>query len=368
MRLSGTAGRGIARLLLVLLSVALVLGVAEGVARVTWPERNRPERREQDDDLPKLSGLVALSQPNVRGRHVGVLYRTNSHAIRGPEIPIEAAPGVLRIAITGDSVTAGWGVEENATYARVLEQALTQNPIASAPAHQRYEVLNFGMAGLNTRSAIERLEQKSQIFHPRIAVYGFTVNDIEGPAYRASDLEVDAALAKRYRKYRFAKSHLLRVLWPNLIALREWIQPLPGSQLEAFYYNYFENPRAFGDLDRALEQFAKWGESENVCTHVLLHTQLTNLGPFHVYHPMYRAVTEAAQRHGLGVTSSFSRFSGTNATRFWIHLWDAHPNPSGHRILAEALEEGLRGLPASCWFTRDADATPPTRVRVLRPD
>ena len=97
MRRSGTARAGIARLLLALASVALVLAVAEGVARVSWPERNRPAKLKPSDDLPKLSGLVALSQPNARGLHIGVVYRTNSHAIRGPEIATEAAPGVVRI-------------------------------------------------------------------------------------------------------------------------------------------------------------------------------------------------------------------------------------------------------------------------------
>jgi hypothetical protein len=183
------------------------------------------------------------------------MYRTNSESIRGPEISAEAAPGVVRIAITGDSVTAGWGVEEVDTYANRLEAALEEVPVEGASRATGYEVLNFGLAGLNAQAAIDRLEQKSRIYHPQITVYGFTVNDIEGPSYRRSDLEVDGELAKRYRAHRFSKSYLLRVLWPNVIALREWVRPIPGSQLEAFHHGYFDNPAASGDLESALARF-----------------------------------------------------------------------------------------------------------------
>ncbi len=339
----------IARLALLLTSLALVLGLAEGLARVTWPKREGGWKKAAHPDLPKIEGLVALSQPNTLGVHVGVMYRTNSNAIRGPEIATDAAPGVLRIAITGDSVTAGWGVEENETYSAYLQEALEQTPVRGAAGGSGYEVLNLGLAGLNAGAAIDRLEQKSALYRPRIAVYGFTINDIEGPNYRRSDLRVDGELAKRYRAHRFSRSYLLRVVWPNLIALREWLRPLPGSQLEAFHYNYFENAAAWGDLDAALGRFAAWGQAEKICTVVLLHTQLTNLGPFHLYRPIYDAVAEAAAHHDLAVTRTFSRFDGRNAVGFWIHLWDAHPNAKGHRILAQALEEGLRDLPASCW-------------------
>jgi lysophospholipase L1-like esterase len=349
MKLSSKGRRGIARLILLTSSLALVFGIAEGVARITWPKREAGWKRPPPGDLEKIEGLVALSQPNVLGQHVGVMFRTNSNAIRGPEISSQPAPGVVRVAITGDSVTAGWGVEEQHTYSTYLEEFLTETPIEGARETKGYEVLNFGLAGLNAPAAIDRLIQKSSLYQPRVAVYGYTVNDIEGPSYRKSDLQVDGDLAKRYRAKRFSRSYLIRVIWPNLIALREWLSPVPGSQLEAFYHNYFDNIAAWRDVDTALARFANWGRSEDVCVMLLLHTQLTNLGPFHLYHPMYDAVAKAAERHGVQTIRSFSRFDGANAVSYWIHLWDAHPNANGHRVLAEALDEGLRSLPAGCW-------------------
>jgi lysophospholipase L1-like esterase len=334
------------------LSVGFVLGCGEILARAMWPKREPHPKPALHADLARIQGLAALYKPNVHGIHAGALYRTNSHGIRGAEYSPHADAGSVRIAVTGDSVTMGWGVDEEATYAARLQEALNDSPVEGESARARYEVLNFGMAGLNTERSIERLIEKSRVYRPRVAVYGFTINDIEGPHYRPSEFDVDMNLAKRYREYRTSPSYLLRTVWPSCVAMREWVRPIPGSQLEALHYNFFENGPAWRDLDGALARFASWGEEQGVCTHVLLHTQLSQLGPFHLYHPIYDAVAEAASAHGLGVTRTFDRFEGGVASTYWNHLWDAHPNARGHQLLADALEEDVRRLPSSCWEER----------------
>jgi hypothetical protein len=165
-------------------STGLVLLVAEGLARLAANPLERPEPRDHGS-LPAIHGLKALAQSDQDGVHAGVRHRTNSHGLRGPEYSEWPEDGAFRIAVTGDSIAMGWGVEEDAAYASLLEASLNAGaPLAGQS--QSYEVLNFGLAGLNTRTAVSRLEHFSERYHPNLAIYGFTVNDIEGPHYRKS--------------------------------------------------------------------------------------------------------------------------------------------------------------------------------------
>jgi hypothetical protein len=82
---------------------------------------------------------------------------------------------------------------------------------------------------------------------------------------------------------------------------------------------------------------------------MLVHTQLDDLGPNHPYLPMYARVTDAAEAHGIPVQETFSYHAWKRPEPYWVSRFDPHPNPQGHAILARALEDGLRALPAECW-------------------
>ncbi len=109
-----------------------------------------------------------LSQPNVRGVLEDVLYRTNSGGFRGREFSHEVPPGIVLI---GDSYSMGWKVAEENTYAARLEESL------NAAGGDRFEVLNFGLGGLNIRQVVLRLQRNGLAFEPNLVVYGFTLND-----------------------------------------------------------------------------------------------------------------------------------------------------------------------------------------------
>jgi lysophospholipase L1-like esterase len=49
------------------------------------------------------------------------------------------------------------------------------------------------------------------------------------------------------------------------------------------------------------------------------------------------------------VKNSYPFFDGLDGREYWVRRDDPHPNPAGHRLFHQALAEGLRELPASCW-------------------
>ena len=72
---------------------------------------------------------------------------TNSRGFRTPEFADQAAPGVVRIVVLGDSSTFGWGVEHFETYGEQLGTALARR---WSIARSRIEIVNLGVPGYSS--------------------------------------------------------------------------------------------------------------------------------------------------------------------------------------------------------------------------
>ncbi len=76
-----------------------------------------------------------------------VNVRVNREGFRGREISAQKPAGTFRIFLLGDSFTFGLGVENDETYAAVLEAGLNED----ARNGPRYEVINGGVRGTTWR-------------------------------------------------------------------------------------------------------------------------------------------------------------------------------------------------------------------------
>lgn len=341
----------LARGALVLASLALVLSLGEGAARFYWKPRSpilAHEKPTPEPGMTTFATLTDLARPNVRGIYRGVLHETNDRGIRGPARAGYPEPGVVRIGITGDSVTMGSGVEERDTYVVQLEQMLaTSHP--EDPESRRFEVLNLGLSGVNAQAAMQRLTQLDRDYHLDIVVYGFTPNDIEGPHYeRTSTALEQLARFNRIYELRQSPSYLVRSVGPSLRSVVERIRGSPGSLIGEIAHNYFENPPAAADFERALDVFAEAARARRGCGLVFLHTPLSELGWLSPWGPVSEHVERLARDRGLAVIETFPSFAGRDEPSLWVGPMDPHPNALGHRLLAEALYAGLDELPAHC--------------------
>jgi hypothetical protein len=101
------------------------------------------------------------------------LYRTNSAGLRANrDFAPEAPPGVLRIAIFGDSFVHGHDVPLAGSLAPQLEELLVRN---GTPA----ETLNFGVGGYGIDQAYLRYRREGPRLHPAIVLLGLQVENIE---------------------------------------------------------------------------------------------------------------------------------------------------------------------------------------------
>ncbi len=344
---------------LVLGGVALALLLMELAVRLFWdlaqPATERDSKqptpaqeaaaRDLDPDLPELESLFELSQRSVDGVHKGLPFRTNAAGFRGPEVSRRPAPGVFRILVAGDSVTMGTGVLLPETYAARLERALNAESTGT-----RYEVLNIGLSGLNTRWVVDRVARTGMNHHPHLVIYGYTLNDIEGPDY-VSTIEKGSVPAKMMRSRRFAKSrsYLLRAVWPRLLALQEIVFTPRGSLEHDLRFNYGENAAAWAQVTDGLDRLARITRKRGLCSHVLIHTGIAQLNRLYPFLDIMEQVENAARERGFTVTQTFPFYEGRDPTKLRLSYFDSHPNADGHEILATALLQGLRELPERCW-------------------
>lgn len=347
---------------LALAGLAMALLVGELGVRLFWnaaaPAAGRPAkprseaealaaRRAAAEDLPVLESMRELAGRNVRGLHKGLPFRTNRAGFRGPDYAPEPPEGVFRIAVAGDSIVMGSGVLEEETYAARVEASLNEGADGV-----RYEVLNLGLSGLNAGQVVRRLEKLGTPYAPHLIVYGYTLNDIEGPAYVAT-AGGGSGLERRVRYERFlhSPSFLLRAAWPRLLALWE-LATRPAGTLEHDYrYNYFEHPPAWAQVERAFDALAATAAGRGVCVQLLIHTSIARLNRLYPFVDVTERVEAAARQRGFGVTQSFPYFEGHDPTRLRLSGIDPHPNADGHALLARALLDGLRELPERCWET-----------------
>ncbi|MCB1182897.1 SGNH/GDSL hydrolase family protein [bacterium] len=112
--------------------------------------------------------------PRPHGRSADGLYAYNAQGIRSPreEFPPTPPPGVLRIALFGDSFTHGDDVVYAESWGAQLEAGLVA---AGQPA----EVLNFGVGGYGLDQALLRFSKTGKGFAPDVVVLGFQPENLK---------------------------------------------------------------------------------------------------------------------------------------------------------------------------------------------
>jgi lysophospholipase L1-like esterase len=166
------AGTGVA---LFALSCAAALVLAEGLVRLFAPQ---PVRVGWEDE----QNGIRVPRPGARGRHAvpgkfDVQVAINRQRFRARrEYAASPAPGVARLAVLGDSMTFGWGAEDDQTYPAQLESILGEK----APA---VEVINAGYPGTCLGEKAAWYVQGVRPFRPALVVLTLLGDDVDGDLF-----------------------------------------------------------------------------------------------------------------------------------------------------------------------------------------
>jgi lysophospholipase L1-like esterase len=152
----------------VLAAMGLLL---EGVARMVWPVPptwHEPQTRHLRSPL-----LGWVLPPGSSSYTIDAPVSVNSHGLRDEEFPLARPPGERRILALGDSFTFALGVAFEDLYVQQLERML-----AERRPGERFQVINTGIGGYNTRQELLFLLARGFAFQPDVITVGFYWNDL----------------------------------------------------------------------------------------------------------------------------------------------------------------------------------------------
>jgi len=107
-------------------------------------------------------------RPNVSDRHRGASWSTNGRGMRDRDYPIEKAEGTFRVALAGDSIGAGWGVDDGQGFEPAWERTL---------AGRRVEVLNHAVPGHAPGQRWEHFTREGWAANPDLVIFQGTPAD-----------------------------------------------------------------------------------------------------------------------------------------------------------------------------------------------
>jgi lysophospholipase L1-like esterase len=122
------------------------------------------------DDLREF-----VLKPSLVFDHEGARWSTNALGMRDREYPIAKPQGTLRIAFVGDSIGAGWGVNDGEGFEPLLERSLDERSRrAGGPA---VEILNFAVPGHGPGQRWDHFSRVGWSMAPDLVLFESTLAD-----------------------------------------------------------------------------------------------------------------------------------------------------------------------------------------------
>jgi hypothetical protein len=106
--------------------------------------------------------------PNWKGTWRGAAMTINRWGMRDRDRSLAKPSGAIRIALVGSSLVMGYGVNDEQTFARLLEDRLNA---AASPSGRPFEVLNFGVGRYSPLHRRLQIERKVRPFLPDLILY-----------------------------------------------------------------------------------------------------------------------------------------------------------------------------------------------------
>jgi hypothetical protein len=269
----------------------------------------------------------------VRGR--GLTWSTNGQGMRDRAYATAKPSRTYRIAFVGDSIGAGWGVNDDEGFEPTLERRLeARSRAAGGPA---VEILNFAVPGYAPGQRWENFRRIGWAFEPDLVLYEATLAD---PGW---------------------DERRLRGLLPRNIG---WDAPMYREALVRAGARPGGSTEVYKDLMRR----SRWDLLAGVYRTIGAECQARGIPSVWVLIPRVGKPTDPVERDrllALARRSGFSTvvdlsatFDGIAAEELAIDPADYHPNAAGHARLAGRLEAAMAARPevSRLWAAPDGGA------------
>jgi hypothetical protein len=259
------------------------------------------------------SELIASSRDVYKGATVTI----NHWGMRDRDYTRAKPPGTYRIMLVGASTAMGWGVGLEETFENLVEDRLNADP--PDPGFTSYEILNLSVPSYFALQKLRLAEERAFQFEPDALYIVMTTHDVGMVNYHLytvvkNDIEIPYEPVRDILRRAGASKHMTdQEFWRR-------VEP-HVPELIGFAY------RRLADVCRSHE-----------VDPVMLLIPFLKSKP----KPGAPALDVLARENGLDVFDLSDVFQGVPEDSLLIDPWDRHPNPQGHRMIAERLEEHVR--------------------------
>lgn len=255
----------------------------------------------------------------------------NNAGHRGADIIKEKKAGEYRIAIIGDSVTYGYGVDIQHTFPALLQQKLDH----LATPRKKYTVLNFGVSGYGTVSELELYKTKIADYKPDLVLLQYTLND-PMPTELVVQTVSESRAASKYLAWIVSKSHFAG--W----FIKTFNQATRSLRAKNNYASFYGNEALWKKQQDAIAQFRELTNTNNSRFSVVIFPLLLPYDDYSMqkFHDMITGVLETQGIHYLDLLHVYSEADYKS-----LKLNDddnTHPSPLGHQMAAEAIYQDLQ--------------------------
>lgn len=281
-------------------------------------------------------------QRNWFDRQGRVPVRINQYFLRErPEIGPAKPVGEQRIVCIGDSFTFGWGIPEEQTWVRLLEQQLRADG-------KPLRTVNCGASGaVCVDEYALALQHRFGQFAPDLVLVTLCLNDlvpssglfVQGPSPHTGLRTLDLLLGS------LARSPL------DLDPAIDWVgllYDLPEAGAGELYGpdKPYDAMWSKGAPQQSLLAMQRWCQQHNCKFGVVLWPFLQGLGPGRNYpfHRLHRDVAKFCKTSGLPYLDVTPALAETPQEELWVTPADMHANPKAQQLALELIAPFARAL------------------------
>jgi len=272
------------------------------------------------DDLREV--VLRPDDTEVKG---GVSWHTNAQGMRDHSYLPEKPARTFRIALVGDSIGAGWGVDVADRFESILEE--TWNARSQSANGPRVEILNCAVPGHAPGQRWDHFRRIGWPMQPDLVICEST----------AADVGWDE------RRLRFLLARGLA--WDSPIYRQALVSAGVSPSGSPDDYKRALRPRHWEILGEVYAAVTRDCRERGVPVIWVLIPRVGRPGDA----PDQRELLQTARTAGFSrVVDVSSAYDGVAASSLAVSSLDFHPNKLGHALLARRLDGALRMLPELC--------------------
>lgn len=345
------------KLALAAIVLIVAFGMCEIVARAIYPRP--PDDSRQPDIVYQYDPDIRYThKPNQRGYIDDGLVTINSRGFRGPEPQTPKPAGRTRIVTIGDSLTLGWGVNDDETFSVALEKGLR-----SRLPQLDLDVVNAGVSGYNTRQEVVWLSRNLDLLTPDVVLIGLYINDVPDTGGNTAGVTQGATVVgapqpvagqilhlnpshTSWSERMLRKSRAVFTLgraYKRLRGSTEWTNPAFTMEMDILQGHDSEAiTQAWAAVETQLADLARLAQQHHFRAGIVVLPPLEQVRGEATAAHYQTTVAGIAARHHLFVIDPLPALVGqAKPERLFVPYDRIHPSAAGHQLIGAAIAEYL---------------------------